>query len=77
MLESTIKLVNQQDPKVADYLWEQRERAEQKERFMSQRRDKALFNSEREIERRWKITQVNSIGQCCDLKPGFVNIQYL
>lgn len=47
-----------QDPKVADYLWDQRERAEQKERFMSQRRDKNLFNSEREQERRWKITQV-------------------
>lgn len=47
-----------QDPKVADYLWEQRERAEQKERFMSQRRDKALFNSEKEQDRRWKITQV-------------------
>lgn len=50
---------NQQDPKVADYLWEQRERAEQKERFMSQRRDKSHFNSVKEQERRWRITQVN------------------
>lgn len=25
---------------------------------MSQRRDKALFNSEKEQDRRWKITQV-------------------
>ncbi|XP_049879858.1 voltage-dependent calcium channel subunit alpha-2/delta-3 isoform X3 [Pectinophora gossypiella] len=48
---------NVTDPKVADYLWEQRERAEQKERFMSQRRDKALFNSEKEQDRRWRITQ--------------------
>lgn len=44
---------------MADYLWEQRERAEQKERFMSQRRDKTLFNSQKEQTRRWKITQVN------------------
>lgn len=52
-------LNNFQDPKVADYLWEQRERAEQKERFMSQRRDKTLFNSVKEQERRWRITQVS------------------
>ncbi|KAJ2948102.1 hypothetical protein O0L34_g9898 [Tuta absoluta] len=49
---------NVTDPKVADYLWEQRERAEQKERFMSQRRDKALFNSEKEQDRRYKITRM-------------------
>ncbi|XP_053612990.1 voltage-dependent calcium channel subunit alpha-2/delta-3 isoform X3 [Plodia interpunctella] len=54
------------DPKVADYLWEQRERAEQKERFMSQRRDKALFNSEKEQERRWRITQMKQ-GQYSEL----------
>ncbi|VVC93338.1 unnamed protein product [Leptidea sinapis] len=54
------------DPKVADYLWEQRERAEQKERFMSQRRDKVLFNSEKEQNRRWKITQMKQ-GQYSEL----------
>ncbi|XP_026319490.1 voltage-dependent calcium channel subunit alpha-2/delta-3 isoform X5 [Hyposmocoma kahamanoa] len=54
------------DPKVADYLWEQRERAEQKERFMSQRRDKALFNSEKEQDRRWKITQMKQ-GQYSEI----------
>lgn len=54
------------DPKVADYLWEQRERAEQKERFMSQRRDKALFNSEKEQDRRWRITQMKQ-GQYSEL----------
>lgn len=43
---------------MADYLWDQRERAEQKERFMSQRRDKNLFNSAQEQDRRWRITQV-------------------
>ncbi|XP_073958468.1 voltage-dependent calcium channel subunit straightjacket isoform X14 [Choristoneura fumiferana] len=54
------------DPKVADYLWEQRERAEQKERFMSQRRDKSHFNSEKEQERRWRITQMKQ-GQYSEL----------
>ncbi|XP_072941852.1 voltage-dependent calcium channel subunit alpha-2/delta-3 isoform X14 [Epargyreus clarus] len=54
------------DPKVADYLWEQRERAEQKERFMSQRRDKVLFNSEQEQDRRWRITQMKQ-GQYSEL----------
>ncbi|XP_030025164.1 voltage-dependent calcium channel subunit alpha-2/delta-3 isoform X4 [Manduca sexta] len=57
---------NVTDPKVADYLWEQRERAEQKERFMSQRRDKALFNSEKEQDRRWRITQMKQ-GQYSEL----------
>ncbi|XP_045494303.1 voltage-dependent calcium channel subunit alpha-2/delta-3 isoform X3 [Colias croceus] len=57
---------NVTDPKVADYLWEQRERAEQKERFMSQRRDKVLFNSEKEQNRRWKITQMKQ-GQYSEL----------
>ncbi|XP_059050902.1 voltage-dependent calcium channel subunit alpha-2/delta-3 isoform X1 [Achroia grisella] len=57
---------NVTDPKVADYLWEQRERAEQKERFMSQRRDKALFNSEKEQERRWRITQMKQ-GQYSEI----------
>ncbi|CAH2102256.1 unnamed protein product [Euphydryas editha] len=57
---------NVTDPKVADYLWEQHERAEQKERFMSQRRDKALFNSEKEQNRRWKITQMKQ-GQYSEL----------
>ncbi|XP_045527355.1 voltage-dependent calcium channel subunit alpha-2/delta-3 isoform X3 [Pieris brassicae] len=57
---------NVTDPKVADYLWEQRERAEQKERFMSQRRDKALFNSEKEQNRRWKITQMKQ-GQYSEI----------
>ncbi|XP_069358648.1 voltage-dependent calcium channel subunit alpha-2/delta-3 isoform X5 [Maniola hyperantus] len=57
---------NVTDPKVADYLWEQRERAEQKERFMSQRRDKVLFNSEQEQNRRWKITQMKQ-GQYSEL----------
>ncbi|XP_061709139.1 voltage-dependent calcium channel subunit alpha-2/delta-3 isoform X2 [Cydia pomonella] len=57
---------NVTDPKVADYLWEQRERAEQKERFMSQRRDKTHFNSETEQNRRWKITQMKQ-GQYSEL----------
>ncbi|XP_075975130.1 voltage-dependent calcium channel subunit straightjacket isoform X4 [Anticarsia gemmatalis] len=57
---------NVTDPKVADYLWEQRERAEQKERFMSQRRDKHLFNSDKEQERRWRITQMKQ-GQYSEL----------
>ncbi|CAH0695393.1 unnamed protein product [Spodoptera exigua] len=57
---------NVTDPKVADYLWEQRERAEQKERFMSQRRDKNLFNSDKEQDRRWRITQMKQ-GQYSEL----------
>ncbi|CAH2050712.1 unnamed protein product, partial [Iphiclides podalirius] len=57
---------NVTDPKVADYLWEQRERAEQKERFLSQKRDKALFNSEKEQDRRWRITQMKH-GQYSEL----------
>lgn len=57
---------NVTDPKVADYLWEQRERAEQKERFMSQRRDKSLFNSDKEQSRRWKIRQMRQ-GQYSEL----------
>lgn len=57
---------NVTDPKIADYLWEQRERAEQKERFMSQRRDKALFNSEKEQDRRWRITQMKQ-GQYSEI----------
>ncbi|XP_061385682.1 voltage-dependent calcium channel subunit alpha-2/delta-3 isoform X1 [Danaus plexippus] len=57
---------NVTDPKVADYLWEQRERAEQKERFMSQRRDKVLFNSEKEQYRRWRITQMKQ-GQYSEI----------
>ncbi|XP_037866881.2 voltage-dependent calcium channel subunit alpha-2/delta-3 isoform X1 [Bombyx mori] len=57
---------NVTDPKVADYLWEQRERAEQKERFLSQRRDKVLFNSEKEQDRRWRITQMKQ-GQYSEL----------
>ncbi|KAI8438775.1 hypothetical protein MSG28_011164 [Choristoneura fumiferana] len=44
----------------------QRERAEQKERFMSQRRDKSHFNSEKEQERRWRITQMKQ-GQYSEL----------
>ncbi|GBP42127.1 hypothetical protein EVAR_21131_1 [Eumeta japonica] len=57
---------NVTDPKVADYLWEQRERAEQKERFMSQRRDKALFNSEKEQDRRWRMRQMKQ-GQYSEI----------
>ncbi|XP_063823520.1 voltage-dependent calcium channel subunit alpha-2/delta-3 isoform X3 [Ostrinia nubilalis] len=57
---------NVTDPKVADYLWDQRERAEQKERFMSQRRDKNLFNSAQEQDRRWRITQMKQ-GQYSEL----------
>ncbi|CAB3241021.1 unnamed protein product, partial [Arctia plantaginis] len=57
---------NVTDPKVADYLWEQRERAEQKERFMSQRRDRNLFNSNKEQERRYRITQMKQ-GQYSEL----------
>ncbi|XP_048489046.1 voltage-dependent calcium channel subunit alpha-2/delta-3 isoform X2 [Plutella xylostella] len=54
------------DPKVADYLWDQRERAEQKERFMAQRRDKVHFNSDKEQERRWRITKMNQ-GQYSEI----------
>lgn len=35
-----------------DYLWERKEREEQKERFLSHRRDSALFLSRGEQEKR-------------------------
>ncbi|XP_077284622.1 voltage-dependent calcium channel subunit straightjacket isoform X2 [Arctopsyche grandis] len=40
------------DPKIMDYLWEKKEREEQKERFLSHRRDSALFLSRVEQEKR-------------------------
>lgn len=38
------------DPKMSDWLWEQEQRMEQKERFLVYRRDKKVFRSE-EIEK--------------------------
>ncbi|XP_034938362.1 voltage-dependent calcium channel subunit alpha-2/delta-3 isoform X2 [Chelonus insularis] len=41
------------DPKMTDWLWEQRECEEQKERFLAYRRDKNLFNSKDQRDRRF------------------------
>lgn len=41
------------DPKMTDWLWEQRECEEQKERFLAYRRDKRLFNSKDQRDRRF------------------------
>lgn len=40
------------DPKMTDWLWEVKECKEQKERFLSERKDKELFYSEEEQTRR-------------------------
>lgn len=41
------------DPKMADYLWDNEEREEQKERFESYRKNKEFFNSKEEQDRRY------------------------
>ncbi|KAK0182558.1 hypothetical protein PV327_000684, partial [Microctonus hyperodae] len=41
------------DPKMTDWLWEQRECEEQKERFLAYRRDKRFFNSKGQKDRRF------------------------
>ncbi|XP_076235530.1 voltage-dependent calcium channel subunit straightjacket isoform X5 [Calliopsis andreniformis] len=55
------------DPKMTDWLWEQRESEEQKERFLRLHRRKKLFNSE-ERDRRFVKKQKKSHEQSGDLQ---------
>ncbi|CAK9822577.1 Voltage-dependent calcium channel subunit alpha-2/delta-3 [Anthophora retusa] len=55
------------DPKMTDWLWEQRESEEQKERFLRLHRRKKLFNSE-ERDRRFVKKQKRSHDQSSDLQ---------
>lgn len=55
------------DPKMTDWLWEQRESEEQKERFLRLHRRKRLFNTE-ERDRRFVKKQKRSYEQGADLQ---------
>ncbi|XP_029036420.2 voltage-dependent calcium channel subunit alpha-2/delta-3 isoform X2 [Osmia bicornis bicornis] len=55
------------DPKMTDWLWEQRESEEQKERFLRLHRRKKLFNTE-ERDRRFVKKQKRSYEQGADLQ---------
>lgn len=55
------------DPKMTDWLWEQRESNEQQERFIRLHRKKGLFNNE-EQDRRFVKKQKKSHDQRGDLQ---------